>query len=116
MPLMHRLTARFLLILLLVRSFAPVALAISTPPPHACCMRKMHSHTSPETEFRALDYGDHDCCRPLTVSHAAQPRPRPSAHAVLASAALLPQLRSGDAPADVNAAHSGRAPPSFSIA
>ena len=36
MPLMHRLTARFLLILLLVGSFAHVGLAVSTPPPHAC--------------------------------------------------------------------------------
>ncbi|MBZ5597623.1 MAG: hypothetical protein LAN83_04815 [Acidobacteriia bacterium] len=115
MPLMHRLTARFLLILLLVGSFAPVGLAVSTPPPHACCMRKMHSHTSPETEFRALDCGSHDCCRPLTVSHAAQLRPRPSAYAAPASVAMLPQLRPIDVTAEVNAAHSVRAPP-FSIA
>ncbi|MBZ5704801.1 MAG: hypothetical protein LAN63_05565 [Acidobacteriia bacterium] len=113
---MHHLTARFLLILLLVGTFAPVALAISAPPPHACCMRKMHSHSSPETEFCALDVGGHDCCRPLTVSHAAQLRPQRGTHAVPASAAQLPQLRPVGATADVNAAHSVRAPPSFSIA
>lgn len=116
MPLMYRLTARLLLILLLVGTFAPVALAISAPPPHACCMRKMHSHDSPETEFRALDCGSHDCCRPLTTSHAAQLRPQPSAHATPVSAALLLLLPPADATADVGTAHSGRAPPSFSIA
>jgi hypothetical protein len=113
---MHRMTARLLLIFVLVGTFAPVALAISAPPPHACCMRKMHPHTSPETAFTALDLGSHDCCRPLTVSHAAQPRPRPSAYAVPASAALLPRLLPVDPTPAVNAAHSGRAPPSFSIA
>jgi hypothetical protein len=105
-----------LLILLLVGTFAPVAVAISAPPPHACCMRKMHSHDSPGTEFRAFDCGSHDCCRPLTISHAAQLRPRPSADAVPVSTALLLQLPPADATADVSTAHSGRAPPYYSIA
>ncbi len=53
-PAMHRLTARLLLVLLLVGTFAPVALAISAPVPHACCMRKpLHDQGSRRVEGRA---------------------------------------------------------------
>ena len=45
---MHRLTARLLLVLLLVGVFVPVALAISATSAHACCMRKpMHGRAFP---------------------------------------------------------------------
>ncbi|MGA8151532.1 MAG: hypothetical protein WB952_11325 [Terriglobales bacterium] len=68
---MHRLTARLLLILLLVGVFVPVALAISTPAPHACCLR-MRMHDSRNQEFHAPPACcNHDCCRPLTVSQWA---------------------------------------------
>src|SRR5882672_6743134 len=50
-PAMHRLTARLLLVLLLVGTFAPVALAISAPVLHACCMRKpLHDQGSRRVE------------------------------------------------------------------
>jgi hypothetical protein len=70
---MHRLTARFLLILLLVGTFAPVALAIAAPAPHACCMRKpLHDAASHSSTFSApASCCSHDCCRPLNRAHWA---------------------------------------------
>ena len=48
---MYRLTARLLLVLLLAGTFVPVAMAVSAPVPHACCMRKpMHDHGSGSRE------------------------------------------------------------------
>jgi len=72
-PAMHRLTARLLLVLLLVGTLAPVALAISAPLPHACCMRKpMHDHGSRNLEFQAVGGEHHNCCPPVTTAHWAE--------------------------------------------
>jgi len=70
---MHRATARFLLVLLLVGIFVPVALAISAAPAHACCLRKpMHGRPSHDAQFQAPPACcQHDCCRPLTASRGA---------------------------------------------
>ena len=73
-PAMHRLTARLLLILTLVGTLAPVALAISAPLPHACCIRKpMHDHGSRSLEFRSTASERRNCCPPVTTAHWAQP-------------------------------------------
>ena len=70
---MNRLTARLLLVLLLVGTIAPVALAISAPLPHACCMRKpMHGHGSRSLEFQAVGDGHGNCCPPVTTAHWAE--------------------------------------------
>lgn len=70
---MHRLTARLLLVLLLVGTIAPVALALSTPLPHACCMRKpMHDPGSSSFEFQAAGSERHNCCPPVTTGHWAE--------------------------------------------
>jgi hypothetical protein len=111
-PAMHRLTARLLLVFMLVGTFAPAALAISTPPPHACCMRKpMHDQAVPQAEFQAIDCCSHNCCRPLTVSHRAQPRPPISARSIKTSATLLFDLHPVHRTTELNPSHSVRAPP-----
>jgi len=58
---MHRLTARLLLLFAFVGNLAPIALASSATPPHACCVRKAvhHCHDS-ETEQLAI--GSRSCC------------------------------------------------------
>jgi len=116
--LMHRRTARFLLILLLVSIFAPVGLAISTPAPHACCMRKpMHDRGSHDSEFNAPPgCCNHDCCRPLTVSHWAHVAPAARNVADPIALSLNSAARPFDLTSAVDSAHSGRAPPQFSIA
>jgi hypothetical protein len=61
---MHRLTARFLLLLALVGNLAPLALAATAPPPRACCLRKgVHScHDSLASDSGQLVIRDASCC------------------------------------------------------
>src|SRR5881275_1039709 len=75
---MRHLTARFMLVLLLVGVLAPAALALAAPPSHACCMRKgmsMHEHGSSQTQISSLNCCERNCCGPLTVAHFAELRP-----------------------------------------
>jgi len=70
---MYRLTARLLLVLLLASTFVPVAMAVSAPVPHACCMRKpMHRHGPGGRELRAVDTRNGSCCPPVTTAHWAE--------------------------------------------
>jgi hypothetical protein len=114
--LMHRLTARLLLVLVLVGILAPVALAISAPPPHACCLRKpMHDHGSHGLEFQAVMCGHGNCCPPVTTAQWAELEGRAS-HSIRPLLAYLPPaahpvLLSHLAPA----LYPVRAPPPFSI-
>jgi hypothetical protein len=80
---MHRRIAKFLLLLALAGNLVPVALALSAPPPHACCIRKsVHNcHESPAaaTEQLVFHQGDcctHDCCRAVTTAQWAHPQPK----------------------------------------
>jgi len=114
---MHRLTARVLLTLLLVGVFAPLALAISAPAPHACCMRKpMSGDAAPSSQFSATpDCCNHDCCRVLTISQWARLVAARS-HRSLTGAELSPQLTTASGGCGAGILHSGRSPPQFSIA
>jgi hypothetical protein len=51
---MHRVTARSLLVLLLVGVFVPVGLAIAAAPPHACCLRKAMHDGAPHSQFQGV--------------------------------------------------------------
>ncbi|MFZ0198994.1 MAG: hypothetical protein WB523_09460 [Candidatus Sulfotelmatobacter sp.] len=80
---MHRLTARFLLFFALVGSLAPLALAVTVPPPHACCFRKgiHHCHESMASESGQPVIQDAsccrgDCCRAVTTAQWAHPQPK----------------------------------------
>ena len=70
---MRRLTARWLLVLMLVGTLAPVALAISATPPHACCMRKpMHERASRSVELQNVGGEHRNCCPPVTTVQWAE--------------------------------------------
>src|ERR1700682_3954143 len=72
-PVMYRLTARLLLVLLVASTLVPVAMAISAPAPHACCMRKpMHDHGSGSRDIQAVDGQHRNCCPPVTTAHWAE--------------------------------------------
>jgi hypothetical protein len=115
---MHRLTARLLLVLLLVGVFAPVALAISAAPAHACCLRKpMHGRASHDAEFHAPPgCCQHDCCRSLTVSQWAHLSPPATDQRTLACTSLRSAARPIGFATNVSRIYSGRAPPQLSIA
>lgn len=78
---MQRLTARLLVLFALVGNLLPLALAATSAPAHACCVRKTHhchesasaESTVPESEqlsIRAAECG-HECCRAATTSQWA---------------------------------------------
>src|SRR5689334_17444160 len=80
---MHRWTARLLMLLVLVGILAPIGMAMTPPPPHACCLRKArqchgsspqpaahhHNHSGPG--ISAADCCQRDICRPLISSQWA---------------------------------------------
>jgi len=115
---MHRVIARLLLVLLLTGIIAPVALAISAAPPHACCLRKpMHGRPSHDAQFQAPPgCCQHDCCRALTVSRGVRLTSKACAQAAPPSTIRQSERQAIHFSSSVNHAHSGRAPPQFSIA
>src|SRR5580698_9271047 len=88
---MHRLTARFLLIVALVGSLAPLATAAAAPI-RACCVRKaVHHCHDPLASKQISETGqlvvndssccNHDCGRAVTQAQWAQAQP-PAASAL----------------------------------
>jgi hypothetical protein len=116
---MHRLTARLLLVLLLVSIMAPAALAATAPTPHACCLRMKRDciTTTHGLEFQAPPTCcNRDCCRPLTISQWGE-NPQSNAAAIIPASSILSfTLCSVHHTDERNTSHSGRAPPKFSIA
>jgi hypothetical protein len=115
---MHRLTARLLLTLLFVGILAPVALAISAPAPHACCMRKpMHDQSLHGSEFRApASQCQHDCCRATVGFRSAQLKALHLSSITPVSSPLLDPADSARRASLDRSSGSVRAPPQFSNA
>ena len=108
---MHRLTARALLVTFLVAIFAPVALAVTAPGPHACCVRKP-MHGSVSAEFQATNCAQHDCCRTAVLSHSLQLPRLAILHVPARSSRLHSDLRPINGSTEIHASLSVRAPPS----
>src|SRR5437899_354938 len=68
---MNRWTARVLLLLLLMGTFGPVALAISASAQHACCMRKPMRRSGHENAFQSVSHQ-----HTLGAGRDSSPRPR----------------------------------------
>jgi hypothetical protein len=119
---MHRLTARFLLLFALVGTFAPLALAATAAPEHACCLRKgVHQchGSAPESDQRSIrdSCRYHDGCRAVTTSQWAHAQPR-SSDTVRAEIVKARIAESPAASPDAKrfSSQSTRAPPQISIA
>jgi hypothetical protein len=119
---MQRLIAKFLLLVVLVGNFAPLALA-ATAAPHACCVRKaahrchdsLTSEQVSETgQLIVRDTGscNHDCCRAVTTARWAHAQSRASASFVRHIEAYLGESSSVPANTEVPRFQSTRAPPS----
>jgi hypothetical protein len=109
---MHRLTARLLLVLLLVGTFAPVALALTAPPPHECCLRKpLHDHGSMSFAVRTTGRDHQNCCPPVTTAQWAELGSYITARTHLSSAPLQADLTPVQRSNPADTFHSGRAPP-----
>ncbi|MFZ0420773.1 MAG: hypothetical protein WAM04_21910 [Candidatus Sulfotelmatobacter sp.] len=115
---MLRLTARLLLFFALVGNLAPLALAATAPPPHACCLRKgvHHCQDSLASEngqpvIRGANCCNGDCCRAVTTAQWAHPQPRLAVSFQQSITARFVGTQS-NSPATASAElHSSRAPP-----
>lgn len=119
---MHRLTARLLLLFVLVGNFVPLALASAAAKPHACCLRKAAHpcHGGGITDSSRLSIHDasccnHDCCRAVTTAHWAHPQPR-TASLCREVISRVQELRKNPPVRESFALQSTRAPPYCSLA
>jgi hypothetical protein len=118
---MHRVTARFLLLFALVGTFAPLALAATGAPEHACCLRKgVHQcHASaPESDQRSIrdSCRYRDGCRAVTTSQWAHAQPTTTAAFVQDIEARITESQTATPAAKRFSSQSTRAPPQISIA
>ena len=108
---MHRLTARILLVLVLVGTFAPLALATSGPPQHACCMRKGPAQRS----FSQVHLDRGNCCPPMATAQHARPGQTTLRETAAAASAFRVEIKSQFFPVVFRSLEYGRAPPSLSF-
>jgi hypothetical protein len=82
---MQRLTARLLLLLVVVSgSFAPLVEAISVPNAHACCLRRLHAAKNSPLRMSDATAPHGNCCPPITTRQSAQAAGCETASAVMA--------------------------------
>jgi len=119
---MHRLTARFLLLFVLVGNFVPLALAVAAGQAHACCVRKTAHHCyggaiadSSRLSIHDASCCNHDCCRAVTTTHWAHPQPR-TASLCREVMSRVQELRKNPPVRESFALQSPRAPPYCSLA
>jgi hypothetical protein len=124
---MHRLTARLLLFFALVGSLAPLALAATAAPPHACCVRKAvhpcHDSLASESvsETGQLVIRDANCCngdcgRAVTTAQWAHAQSLAGTFDAPPVETHLGQPYLDSPNAKVFRFESTRAPPQFSLA
>jgi len=120
---MQRLIARFLLLVALPGNLAPLALAVTAAPLHACCVRKAahRCHDSLTSEqvseagqlvLRDTGSCNHDCCRAVTTARCAHAQSRTSAPFVRNVEAYLGESCPVPSNTEVPRFQSTRAPPS----
>jgi len=119
---MYRLTARFLLCFALAGVFAPLAQALTAPPPHACCRRMSHrcqdsaAAESGQPAVHGTGCCNHDCCRAVTTSQWASPQPWATAAFAGRKAGSVGELHATIPANQLPSSQSTRAPPPISLA
>jgi hypothetical protein len=120
---MHRWIARFLLLVAFAGNLAPLALAATAAPPHACCVRKAvhpcHNSLAAETGqlvIRASDCCNHNCGRAVIPVRWARAQPPVATSFAQDVEAYLRQLSPASPNTELCRFQSTRAPPHFSIA
>ncbi|HYU47997.1 MAG TPA: hypothetical protein VEK84_17675 [Terriglobales bacterium] len=127
---MHRWTARFLLLAMLLPVCGPLALARTAQSQAMHCMRKPHQSVQPtmhchhamaqtsaqeisEKSFRSLDCccQNHDCCRSLKTSVWARPASNLLSYVGLLTERAHASQRAAHVSVDLAGQDSTRAPP-----
>src|SRR5438309_8095490 len=69
---MQRLTTRLLVFVAVLGIFQPLLEAYSAEPPHACCLRHLHTRSDLPTQLRDASKLNGNCCAPLITPHTAK--------------------------------------------
>jgi hypothetical protein len=113
--MMQRLTARLLLLLVVVSgSFAPLLQAFSAQPPHACCLRRLHASKDSPLQVSDATAAHGNCCPPVTTRQSAQAADLKLFSAVLAVSSLDLWPADLEHNLEFTPNLSARAPPTFS--
>src|SRR6266496_1719615 len=118
---MQRLTARFLLLFALAGTLAPMAMAITAAPPHACCLRKSAHQchgldsVADERSVRRNGCCNQQGCRAVITSRSAYPQGYSSATFAAVVSAGIVELRPATPATERLGNQSTRAPPQVSI-
>lgn len=122
LPPMQRLTARLLVLFALVGNILPLALAATSAPAHACCVRKTHhchesasvESTVPESERPSIHAAEcgHECCRAASTSQWARLQSPASLLTIENVEARVADLHPAAPTVALAASQSTRAPPS----
>jgi hypothetical protein len=112
---MQRLTARILLVLMLVGIFTPLALAIDLGAlaPHACCMRRGASSNSSTIAQLVIQTEPGNCCPPVVTAHWATTSTAVTYHYTPLVSTSRRETYAHDYTNDFDLLTSGRAPPVF---
>jgi hypothetical protein len=113
--MMQRLTARLLLLLVVVSgSFSPLLQAFSAQPPHACCLRKLHATKDSPLQISDATAAHGNCCPPVTTRQSAQAADLSMFSAALAISSFDLRLADPENNLEFASSLSARAPPTFS--
>jgi hypothetical protein len=118
---MKRFTAIFLFLFALAGTFVPLATAVTTTAPHACCRRRAHQcHDSAVTSSGLAVHGtnccNHDCCRTASVSQKAHALPQLAVRFALQVQARVTELLPAASTFESFVSRSPRAPPRIALA
>jgi hypothetical protein len=116
-----RLLSFFTLLVTLAANLGPLALAATTQPVHACCVRNAgHCHESATSASDLLIVRNTDCCghgcgRAITTNHWAHRQPQAAIFSTNSANEQLSRSNSASPNTCVFQSQSTRAPPHFSI-
>ena len=113
---MHRLIAKLLLAVFALRVFAPLLQAFSAEPPHACCLRRLHSRNDRSLQFSDAKRPGGNCCPPLTTPQSANVAAHNTAVFCLKTSAINRRSQASHYAAFFKISDSPRAPPSSFLA
>jgi hypothetical protein len=121
--IVHRLTAKLLLLFALVGNLIPLAMAAAPAAPRACCRRMAHHcHEAAALKSGELVFRDPHCCcngncrRAATTAQWAHPKTRSSQACDAVVERLAGNIRSAFSGKQLASSYSSRAPPQLPIA
>ena len=108
---MQRFTARLVLLLVALSICAPFLQPLSGTPPHACCLRRLHTQQDGRPQLREAALRSNNCCPSLTTPQSASVMAHDGATVQLEASGLHNQFPNSFHATRYRSNHSSRAPP-----